>query len=382
MILKNSFGNQLKSKLLIISAVNFDHGGPLKILKDCVESAVNVLPKEWKIIAIVHDKNVVLSERIHKIKIPWAKKSWIKRLYVEWVVFKKISVKFKPDLWISLHDITPNVVAKRRVVYCHNPAPFYYPSANDIFFDWKFIIFVLLYKYVYKIGIKDNYAVIVQQSWIKNKLYKLTGHNNIIVARPSVELVNIVHYDKNSYHNHNHNDNNKFIFFYPAFPRVFKNFEIVCEAFKKLPDEVKDKCELRITLKGTENPYAKYLYRKYKSTYGIKFLGAMNLKDINIQYGESNALLFPSKLETWGLPISEAKQVGLPMLIADLPYARETVGDYDKVDFIDPVNVDMWSKKMSEVSNIDYIWGVSRQSYSEKVVNTWAELIYKLTDNL
>jgi glycosyltransferase involved in cell wall biosynthesis len=374
----NSVGNQLKNKLLIISAVNFDHGGPLKILKDCAESAVNDLSKKWKIIVIVHDKNLVLSDQIHAINIPWAKNSWINRLYVEWVVFKKISVKFKPDLWISLHDITPNVIAKRRVVYCHNPAPFYYPSVNDILFDWKFIVFVLLYKYVYKFRIKDNYAVIVQQNWIKNKLFKLTGHINIIVSRPSLELSSKVHYDKKSYQDHK----TKFIFFYPAFPRVFKNFEVVCEAFKKLPDIVRDKCELRITINGKENAYAKYLYSKYKDTCGIKFLGALNLTDMSIQYAESSALLFPSKLETWGLPISEAKQVGLPMLIADLPYARETAGDYDKVEFIDPVNANQWSNKMSEVTSINYVWGVSKQMNDRKVVNTWAELLYKLTYDL
>lgn len=51
-------------------------------------------------------------------------------------------------------------------------------------------------------------------------------------------------------------------------------------------------------------------------------------------YNTSDCLIFPSKLETWGLPISEMKFFGKPILIADELYAKETVGGYDKVQFL------------------------------------------------
>jgi glycosyltransferase involved in cell wall biosynthesis len=51
-----------------------------------------------------------------------------------------------------------------------------------------------------------------------------------------------------------------------------------------------------------------------------------------------DCLLFPSKLETWGLPITEAKGFEKPVLLANLPYAKETVGNYDKVSFFDIEN--------------------------------------------
>jgi glycosyltransferase involved in cell wall biosynthesis len=46
------------------------------------------------------------------------------------------------------------------------------------------------------------------------------------------------------------------------------------------------------------------------------------------QYREAACLLFPSVLETWGLPITEFKPLGKPVLVADCRYAAETVGDY------------------------------------------------------
>ncbi len=49
-------------------------------------------------------------------------------------------------------------------------------------------------------------------------------------------------------------------------------------------------------------------------------------------------MVFPSKLETWGLPLSEAKAFQKPILSANLPYAKETVGDYEAVSFFDITN--------------------------------------------
>ena len=47
-------------------------------------------------------------------------------------------------------------------------------------------------------------------------------------------------------------------------------------------------------------------------------------------YSKANALIFPSKLETWGLPISEAIDYKIPIMVAKLEYARETLGSYKK----------------------------------------------------
>ena len=50
-------------------------------------------------------------------------------------------------------------------------------------------------------------------------------------------------------------------------------------------------------------------------------------------YTEADCLIFPSKLETWGMPITEFKSTGKPILAADLPYAQETVGEYGRAAF-------------------------------------------------
>ena len=51
------------------------------------------------------------------------------------------------------------------------------------------------------------------------------------------------------------------------------------------------------------------------------------------KYNKIDCLIFPSKLETWGLPISEFMAFDKPMLIADLPYAHETAAGAKYVAF-------------------------------------------------
>lgn len=60
--------------------------------------------------------------------------------------------------------------------------------------------------------------------------------------------------------------------------------------------------------------------------------------------------MFPSKAETWGLPLTEAKRHGLAILAADLPYAHETLGTYDGASFFDVTDSNELARQMRELS--------------------------------
>lgn len=77
----------------------------------------------------------------------------------------------------------------------------------------------------------------------------------------------------------------------------------------------------------------------------IKFIGFKSKdKLFSIYENETDCILFPSRLETWGLPLSEAKKFGLPIIAADLPYAKETVDKYKWVKYFDPLNAEQLAK--------------------------------------
>ena len=92
------------------------------------------------------------------------------------------------------------------------------------------------------------------------------------------------------------------------------------------------------TIKGDENKYARWLWNKYKHLKSLEWKGVLQPKE-NYQTFKKNKLSFIYiKIETWGLPITEAKSLNIPIIVSNLPYAKETVGNYGKVNFIDPDN--------------------------------------------
>ena len=133
------------------------------------------------------------------------------------------------------------------------------------------------------------------------------------------------------------NNNQKKKFFFPSFPRGFKNFEVICEAYKLLNEDLKNKSEIILTIdKSIEDPYARHIVNKYHSIQGIKFIGLISREEVFQYYNNVDCLIFPSKLESWGLPITEFKSFNKPMFLADLPYAHETLGTYTKAYFFNP----------------------------------------------
>ena len=113
-----------KNKLLIVSAINIIEGGTLNILKDTISSASKFLNDDWNILVLVNNKKLIDESRPDFLEFPKSKKSWFFRLYYEYIYFYFFSKKLKPDLWLSLHDISPNVSAKKEWFIVIIPLPF------------------------------------------------------------------------------------------------------------------------------------------------------------------------------------------------------------------------------------------------------------------
>jgi glycosyltransferase involved in cell wall biosynthesis len=56
-------------------------------------------------------------------------------------------------------------------------------------------------------------------------------------------------------------------------------------------------------------------------------VGRLNHAECLCEYEQADALIFPSLLESYGLPLVEAMVIGIPVIAADLPYARVLCGD-------------------------------------------------------
>ena len=154
----------------------------------------------------------------------------------------------------------------------------------------------------------------------------MTNHKNIIVAKPVGKKNNIKILHKRS-------KNKKYVFIYPTLPRFHKNVEVIGDAVNNLLNNKVENFIIKITINGNENRYAKYLFKKYSKYKNIQFIGLQDKKKIKQLYKKADALIFSSKLETWGLPISEAAKYNLPIIASNLDYAFETLGSYKNASF-------------------------------------------------
>ena len=90
----------------------------------------------------------------------------------------------------------------------------------------------------------------------------------------------------------------------------------------------------------------------------------------------TNKNVFPSKVETWGLPVSEFMATGKPMLLADLPYAHETAAGSMQTAFFklsDPVQLMNLMKRLCE-DDFTFLTSIGTSDKRFSFASSWREL--------
>jgi len=317
-----------------ISAINLISGGPLTVLNGvlaalCAHKCAEVRLYLFTSRGSVVEEQLRQDPALQVIEKPWACRNMLTRLFFEYVYLYFWSRSQEIHLWLSLNDVSPNVVARHRVAYFHNPSPFV-RMREMLVKHPRFVLYGLFYNLVYAINIKKNDLVVVQQNWIARAVARRYGPRRILTALPVANSVQEPPPD------HQPGGGAKMSFCFPAFPRFFKNYQAIGEAVQLLIGRGYTDFSVTFTLKGDENKYSRKIHKKYGHLAQIQFVGLLSRSEMHRLYSRTQILIFPSLLETWGLPITEFKAYGKPMLVAERPYARETVGCYPSVCFFNP----------------------------------------------
>ncbi len=351
-----------------MSAVNIRKGGTLTVLKECLQYLSG--RADLHVTALVHSRALCDFPGIDYIEIPWSTESWLKRLKCEYITMNGISRRLpETDLWLSLHDTTPRVKAKRQAVYCHTSFPFMKPTLQDWKMDRKIVLFSLFTRYAYQWNVRRNRYLIVQQDWMRLGLSQMLGfpEKNIIVAPPAFRPLAFEPAPAKR----------PPVFLYVGTPDCHKNFETLFKAARLLEEQLgKGAFKVLVTVKGDENRYAQWLHRNWGGTNSIDFCGFLSREKLAKTYGEASCLVFPSRSETWGLPISEFSPSGKPMILADLPYAHGTASGAASVAFFPVRNAERLAALMLEViqGKLDSFGPVPVQDIRQPYAAGWHEL--------
>ena len=303
-------------------------GGALTILHQYYEKAIKDTTKEW--IFVVSTPELKEYPHIKVINFPWIKKSWFHRLYFDNFVAKKVVDKNKPDEILSLQNILIPRTEKKQTLYLHQSLPFaekrYKITENFKFWIYQNILSEKIFK-----SIENADEIIVQTCWMRELVIDKTNVNSdkLVVETPEVNINVKKKYEKD----------NRNIFFYPAGAMDYKNHKVIIDACVKLKQDGIDNYEVVLTLNGDETNHIKTLYRiTALNNLPVKFIGSISVDEVYEYYSKS-ILLFPSYIETFGLPILEVKFHDGIILVSDCPFSREILDNYKNVYYFNPFRI-------------------------------------------
>ena len=125
-------------------------------------------------------------------------------------------------------------------------------------------------------------------------------------------------------------------FFYPADSAPHKNHETLFKAWKLLGEQ-NVKPTLAITLSESDVDLLEKVHVLREEGIQIMNLGRLNNREVVAAYRRSRALIFPSLIESFGMPLLEAKLQNIPILASEMDYVYDvcdpayTFNAYDHV---------------------------------------------------
>lgn len=116
--------------------------------------------------------------------------------------------------------------------------------------------------------------------------------------------------------------------YYPAQTWPHKNHAVLFESLAILRD--RRGLKIPLVLSGTRNEHAPaldQLIRRWRVHDQVIWLGYVDASVVQALYHEAQMLVFPSRFEGWGLPISEAMSCGLPVIASRVTSIPDLLGD-------------------------------------------------------
>lgn len=335
--------------------------GAQTILEGFYNEAIKHKDIKWTF--ILSNESLQESDNIEVKSYFWAKKSKLHRIFFEYLYAPLFLHCDKYDCIFSLQNICMHTRSDKQVVYIQQSIPF-----SDVKFDFKenrieWIYQNIISKSIYK-SAKKAIMVIVQTEWMKKALVERTliDAEKVVVAPPSLHVdINEEYCDC---------DGSRHTFFYPAAYATYKNHLCVVKAVRILNEKgIKDFTVL-FTIDKIETEWSEVPNQ-------VKFIGNQEYGEI-LNYYKESTLVFPSKLETFGLPLLEAKQTGSRIIASDKPFSHEILDGYNNVCFFNVNDPEQLAKLMEQTmenqipyskENIENNNFIQNQGWS-KVINT------------
>ena len=273
----------------------------------------------------------------------------LKRIKFDLYDFKKICQQcgIEPDVIFSLNNTGLRCPGVRQIIYYHQGLPLYdYHFSLADKRDRGIGLFTKLYPHYVKWSLKSHTSVVVQTEIVK-RLFVKRYHfpaERVYVAFPDVEKIDVETVYPFEY------EPNTFNFIYPSTSPSYKEHITLIRALQTMnDDDLRRRIRIHLTIKDNEREDLRCLIDTAGLKHNIVFHGPMPHEQLLSMYKTADGLLFPSVIETIGLPLLEAAAFGLPVLANDLEYVKDVLKGYDGLKTVPLRDYKAWGKEMAKL---------------------------------
>jgi len=193
------------------------------------------------------------------------------------------------------------------------------PSLGSLSLKLRFNYF-LKKKYIQSKNLR-SYKWIVQTSNLKQMLYaEMLNRKQDIFILPFFDANKFVNDDKGRESNRKKNQ-----FLFVASGQIQKNHEYLFDVWDFLFDKYKINLTLYITIENPSNIQKDRIYRFIEKGINVINLGNISFEKLKTLYEESDYLVFPSQIESLGLPLIEAAAAGCKIIAINKPYVNDVI---------------------------------------------------------
>ena len=316
---------------LIIHATNISQGGG----KSLLSALLSELPSDFEIVAHLDARMTNSVKSSENLKIKFIEPTLLQRLLAEWHL---IRIAKSADLVICFGSLPPLIkLPAHTSVFIQNR---YLIEKNNLAgFSFKTRLRLNLERIYLNLMASNADEFIVQSPAMKRALLSSGVAKNISVhIRPFIA-------ESDRYCRLPHDiaagkTPKDYDFIYIASGEPHKNHRQLVEAWCLLADEAVFPTLCLTIDAGVSAELCAWIDEK-KNDYGLQLLniGSLPHHQVIELYSQARALIFPSRFESFGLPLIEACQAGLPVLASELDYVRDVLDPVQAFDPDSPVSI-------------------------------------------
>ena len=294
-----------------------------------------------------------------------------------------ISRNIIPDLVISFQNTCARFTGEfsnvKQLVYYHQLLPLVKYKWN-LFRKEEQKLFLYSFFYGFFVNLwNSNAEYIVQLFYVKNlfcKKFKNISGDVVHVIRPNLPKIEVQSIIPKTIFD------GKKVLIYPAASYKYKNHMILLEAVELLykNNKLQDNNFIILFTVSKSSRVAREI-KKRRLENVFYCIDNIPYEELLTYYKRCNALLFPSKIESFGMPLVEAAMFGKPIIASDLPYAKEVLKGYDGALFADVKSSLDWMNKIKTVLECDKVYSFKSYNYDENTWGVFLTYVKKMLEN-